>query len=479
MLQLTKTDFIQFLNCPQSFWLRKKRPETYPEGEFSAFLQKLVRDGYAVEDYVRLLFEARADSTDHIFQAEFRHDSGLFARADVLELRPDGLAHLYEVKSSTSVKTDVAHNHIKDACFQMVVAERAGQKIDGVSIIHVNSVYVRQGNVIPDQLLTIEDVTVQAGAMQAETEQEMEQAIALLALDEIDQSSCDCRTKSRANHCDAFAHFNADVPEPSIYSLPRLSEKKRGELLDMGILDLRDVPDDYALSAPQLAVVATVKAGAPQIDLGTITGFIGALKYPLYFFDYETYASAIPMIDGISPYEHLPVQYSLHVLSEDSDLGHFDYLAESAQLPLELVKKLRRHIGDAGSVVSWHAAFEKTRNKELAARYPDHADFLLGLNERMVDLEDLFKTAYVDARFNGYTSIKKVLPVICPELSYSELEVQDGTGAMEAWERLVDPQTSDAEREQIATALRRYCELDTFAMVEIFRFLLRLIRGSC
>lgn len=475
MLQLTKTDFIQFLNCPQSFWFRKKRPEIYPEGEFSAFLQKLVRDGYAVEGFVRLLFEARAGSVHHIFQAEFAHDSGVFARADVLELRPDGLAHLYEVKSSTSVKTDAAHNHIKDACFQMVVAERAGQKIDGVSIIHVNGNYVRQGHVVPDQLLAIEDVTVQARAMQSETEQEIERAINLLALDEIDQSSCDCRAKSRANHCDAFAHFNVDVPEPSIYSLPRLSEKKRGELLDMGILDLRDVPEDYGLSGPQLAVVASLKAGAPQIDITAITDFIGVLKYPLYFFDYETYASAIPVIDGISPYEHLPVQYSLHVLSESGDLTHFDYLAEKAHLPLELVENLRRHIGDTGNVVSWHATFEKTRNKELAARYPDHADFLLGLNERMVDPEDLFKTAYVDARFNGYTSIKKVLPVICPELSYAELDVQDGTGAMEAWERLVDPNTTDAERRQIAIALRRYCELDTFAMVEIFRFLQRLI----
>lgn len=97
------------------------------------------------------------------------------------------------------------------------------------------------------------------------------------------------------------------------------------------------------------------------------------------------------------------------------------------------------------------------------------------MNDRMVDLEELFKTAYVDARFNGYTSIKNVLPVLCPGLSYSELEVRDGTGAMEAWARLVAADTSDEERTHIAQALKRYCALDTLAMVEIFRFLQCLI----
>ena len=254
-----------------------------------------------------------------------------------------------------------------------------------------------------------------------------------------------------------------------------VTEKKRIELLGLGVIDLRDLPDDYSLSPPQRAVVEAVRSGAPVVDVEAISAFIGALKYPLYFFDYETYSSAIPVMDGISPYEHLPVQYSLHIMGENGDLQHLDYLAESARLPLELVETLRQHVGNVGSFISWHAPFEKSRNRELAARYPDHAEFLNGLNDRMVDLEDLFKMAYVDARFNGYTSIKKVLPVLCPKLSYAELDVQDGTGAMEAWARLVDAETPEDERAQIASALRQYCELDTLAMVEIFRFLQRVI----
>ena len=99
--------------------------------------------------------------------------------------------------------------------------------------------------------------------------------------------------------------------------------------------------------------------------------------------------------------------------------------------------------------------------------------FLTDINDRMVDLEDVFKAAYVDVRFDGSTSIKKVLPVICPELSYNDLVVQDGTSAMESWERMINADGEDAD--QIASALLSYCERDTFAMVEIYRFLTGLV----
>ncbi len=87
----------------------------------------------------------------------------------------------------------------------------------------------------------------------------------------------------------------------------------------------------------------------------------------------------------------------------------------------------------------------------------------------MVDLEDVFKTDYVDARCDGSTSIKKVLPVVCPHLDYSDLDVQDGSAAMEAWERMLNAEPEEAER--IAGSLLRYCDRDTFAMVEIYRLL--------
>jgi hypothetical protein len=53
-LKLTKTDFIQYLNCPESLWLLKNKPEIYPKGEFSLFLEKLIKEGYEYDYIINL-----------------------------------------------------------------------------------------------------------------------------------------------------------------------------------------------------------------------------------------------------------------------------------------------------------------------------------------------------------------------------------------------------------------------------------------
>lgn len=470
-MQITKTDFIHYLNCAKSLWLLKRDPDHYPNGDFSVFLQKLTREGYEVERYVRQHFENEGRSAD--FQAIFETEGGLFARADALERTADGRTVLYEVKSSTSVKTDAAHNHLKDACFQKICAERAGQPIDQIYLVHLNGDYERNGEVDPAELLIFADVTDDVRALERETTAEIDAALELLGEIELDRDGCSCLHKSRANHCDTFSIFNPDVPSPSIYSLPRLSAKKRADFIANGIFDLGKVPAGCPLSANQEVVLMAAQSGEPQIDLAEIRRFFAELRFPLYFFDFETYASAVPFVDRASPHKHFPVQYSLHVLGADGSLAHKEFLEREARLPDRLIDRMEADIGPEGSIVSWHASFEKTQNREMAKWFPNKAEFLHGLNDRMVDLEDVFKTAYVDARFDGSTSIKKVLPVICPDLGYGDLDVQDGSSAMEAWERMVKAEPDEADG--IAGPLLNYCERDTYAMVAIYRFLKGLI----
>ena len=121
-------------------------------------------------------------------------------------------------------------------------------------------------------------------------------------------------------------------------------------------------------------------------------------------------------------------------------------------------------------------SFEKARNREMAELYPAHRAALEDINERMFDLEDVFKEAYADVNFCGSTSIKKVLPVVCPHLSYKDLAVQDGTQAMEQWFAMLE-ETNEQARSAIRKNLLAYCEMDTFAMVEIYNTLLRVCEG--
>lgn len=471
-MHITKTDFIQYLNCPKSLWLLKNDPEKYPREEISEFMQKLIREGYEVERFVQEFFESNGNF-EVDFQREFKAEDGLYARTDGFEIRKDGTTALYEIKSSTSVNTDSKHNHVKDACFQKICAGRAGQHIDLVYLVHLNGEYIREGEINTNDMLVFADITEKVEEIELETNEEIDAALQFLASNQ-DLQGCSCREKSRGNHCESFAVFNPDIPNPSIYSLPRLGEKKRIDLLSKGLIGLDTVPDDYELSEIQRLVVKSAKTGTPQINEAAIREFLSDLKFPLYFFDYETFKSAVPILDGIGPHQQIPVQYSVHILEKDGALSHKEYLEREARLPDRLVERMEKDIGSCGSIVSWHASFEKMVNREMGKRYPNKVAFLSDLNDRMVDLEVVFKVNYVDARFGGSTSIKNVLPVVCPDLDYGELNVQDGGSAMETWLRMI--KAPQKESDELADDLLKYCKLDTLAMVEIFRFLARLVK---
>ena len=243
-MRLTKTDFLRYLHCPKSLWILKREPENDPQGDSSAFDGKRARDGYEIERHVRQLLES-TDCTVN-FQQVFETGDGLYARADAVERTANGETVLHEIKFSTRVKD----NHVRDACFQKICAERAGQQIDRVSLIHLNGDYVREGEIDPGKLLIFADITGDVDEIEDKTIDEIGNALEFLA-SEIDRDRCSCLENSRGNHCETFAYFNPGVPKPSIYSLPRLSAGKREELVSRGIFSLGGIPDDFGLTEPQ------------------------------------------------------------------------------------------------------------------------------------------------------------------------------------------------------------------------------------
>jgi len=205
---------------------------------------------------------------------------------------------------------------------------------------------------------------------------------------------------------------------------------------------------------------------------------IAQLEYPLYFLDYETYPAAIPVFDGCFPYQQVTFQYSLHIQKEPGGpLIHKEYLHTEATSPLRsIAASLRKDIGDSGSVIVWNQSFEGGRNNELANALPEMEDFLFGLNVRFFDLMKIFSNQfYVHKAFKGKTSIKKVLPVLCPELSYDGLGIRDGGAACNAWKMMIFDDISPDQKQLVAQDLLAYCKLDTYAMVAILSVLQKTV----
>jgi hypothetical protein len=131
---------------------------------------------------------------------------------------------------------------------------------------------------------------------------------------------------------------------------------------------------------------------------------------------------------------------------------------------------------DDGTVLVWHDSFEKARNKEMASSFPEFSKFLKSLNDRIVDMERVFNPdhgCYHDPKFTGKSSLKTILPVICPDFYFhSDLDISDGMMASILWYNFLD--SSDSEPSTLLrTQLLEYCKLDTLAMVKILEFLIR------
>jgi CRISPR/Cas system-associated exonuclease Cas4 (RecB family) len=493
MPMLSKSSYLRYLKCPRYMWLwEHRRQEVATPLDMAS--ERRIEEGERVEELARTLFpngrrvrsfhERGAERTRRftekgetcLFQATAFAD-GLLAMADVLQFNPDlDVWDIFEVKGSTSVKSP----HLQDVTFQALAFEHAGYKIGKTSIIHINKSYVRRGPIDVAGFLAVTDVTARSVGLQDAVAASIVKAKAVLGLSaapSIADFPCTCSPED----CLCASLCFPDLPRQSIFVLQRMTTKKARSHYEQGIRTLHDVPDELSLSAAQKNQVRAARNGAPMIDRAAIKRKLDSLPYPLYFLDYETFAASIPPFDDFKPYQVMPFQFSLHIMeTPTAEPIHVDYLAPEFRNTIpDLCRSLRRSIGDSGAVVVWNKRFEMTRNDEMSKVSPDDAAFLASLNGRMFDLMDIFvDQLYVDVRFSGSCSIKDILPVLVPSLSYKELPIREGTGASVSWYRMCEPATTDEERTRTRNDLLEYCKLDTLAMVAILRCLTSLANAD-
>lgn len=443
---LSKSDYMMFLRQPAWLWLKKNDPKKLPQVDAST--QALFSLGHQFEPYAEAAFsegvtlgfsdyaeylslpkrtqDAINSGAKVLFQPRFEWQN-FTCICDIVSFVGDKEVDLYEIKASTGVRAD----HEFDLAFQTAVLEGAGLKVRNIYVIHVNNQYVRRGAIEADKIAHTEDVTAKVRQQGDYTAINMPLAL----------SSAQQKT----------------MPDPSP-DLAKLGSKQ--SWLQVYETLFPPVPKEYPADI------------APTIQHDEVKNFLNQLKYPLYFLDYETLMSLVPYFDGHRPYQQVPFQYSLHILeSPESELEWRGYLHRDNSDPARpLTKQLIQDIGDSGTVLVWYQGFEKARNTELGEMLPEHKDAMEAINNRVVDLMVPFKNKlYDDPRFEGSASIKKVLPVLCPELSYKELGIQEGGSAQRLWmEAVLDEKRAD-QKDQILSDLVEYCKLDTFAMVEIYR----------
>lgn len=488
---LSKSNFMQFLRCACELWLAKQRPDLVPptdpglqrlfdEGNIvDAWAQKLYPGGVSVDGFGKAAAEKTRKAIEGgatiLLQPTFMAGE-LTCRCDILVKNEDGSWDIHEVKSSTTPKEE----HTFDLAFQRTCLEGAGIRVERTFIVHINNQYVKQGEIDPEQLFARADITHEVLDAQPLAKKEITKALEVLHWDKM--PSLDLLSACRnPGECEFLSCYWPEITDKHLYSIAAsLPRKQLIAFLERGLLKPEQVPADVMTD---MHGVRLPSAESPKpvisIDKKAILSELNDLHFPLYFLDYETVHPAVPTFDGYRPYQQAVFQYSVHVLkAPDAELEHFEFLAEEGGDPaVAVTDSLAAHIGPKGSVIVWNAVFEASRNVELAELVPVHAAFLASVNARMFDLMMIVRKGYyVDSRFGGSASIKKVLPVLCPELSYDALAIHEGETASASWNVLTDPKTPPERKLTLKKDMLAYCGLDTFAMVAIYRKFLEAIQ---
>ncbi len=316
----------------------------------------------------------------------------------------------------------------------------------------------------------------------------------------------------------------ADV-EPHIFDLYFGGALKRkgafliDELIAEGKASLFDIPDEALTGIRgerQKLQIECTRSGKEWIS-PELKDFLGGVKFPLFFIDFETCRLAVPMHRGLRPFEQVAFQWSCHVVeSLDQPPKHAEWINVEPRFPnFDFARSLMEQIGDDGTVFVW-AQHEQTTLKDILdqmkrlevkdASLEKWLDLMVNSPEtqgRMVDMNRLALSYYFHPKMRGSTSLKYVLPAVweassevrklpwlapyvkerdgkllspyevlaTTKIGDEEECVREGTAAMSAYQEMLfgEGARDAAVQASWRSLLLKYCQLDTLAMVVVFR----------
>jgi hypothetical protein len=491
MRNLSKSKILAFRQCPKRLWLEIHKPELRDDSGSEA----VFAIGHQVGEIARRIYdpegtgvtidindlghgEALAQSAvllaqglTPVFEAGVTIE-GALAYADVMlpDLTDGTLAwKMIEVKSSSSVK-DYQRD---DIAVQTFIATSMGIRLSSISLAHIDNSFIYPGDGDYRGLLKENDLTEEALSRSGEAAEWIAGAHAVVALTEEPEISTgpQCNNPFTCGFCE-YCNRDQEVgpkPEYPLSSLPRFHWRKHELMEELGIDDLRMVPDEY-LSDIQAHIKKHTVAGSVFFDAAGAAADLAPYGFPAYFLDFETIRMRVPIWKGTTPVLQIPFQFSLHILDANGSLLHHGFLDLSGDDPsLACAQLLVNLCGDHGPVYVYRASFECGRIQELAARFPDLSPALEAIIARIVDLLPIARSRYYHPSQHGSWSLKAVLPAAIPDLSYDDLDgVQDGNMAGVAFMEAIDPSTTAERKKELENQLVEYCKLDTFAMVRLW-----------
>jgi len=481
---LTKSKYMVGLQCPKHLWILFHQKDKIPEIDEQT--QHKFDQGHLVGEFAKSLFPNGIDidtsdfkknleeskklltSGKPIFEAGFMFDR-LYSRADILQPIKKDTFDLIEVKSSTEVKDE----NIDDVTFQKYCYEKSGIKIRKCFLMYVNNEYIKKGDIKPQDFFKKEDITLNVNERIEWIDEKIKEMFKVIDSKDIPNTKINLCCKD-PYECPLLDDCWSFLPEPNIFNLYYGKKKVLFELFESGVKVVSDIPSDFKLNDKQKIQHKCEKNNQIHIDKKGINSFLKTLKYPLYFLDFETYGTVIPLYDNLKPYQQIPFQFSLHTIDKKGTKPkHYSFLTKGTDDPRdEFIKELKNLLGTKGSIIVYNQGFEQGKLNEIAEFLPKYKPWVNQTIKRMVDLLKPFRDfSYYNPKQKGSCSLKKVLPALTGK-SYQGMEIAEGGTASLRYLYSVHgaydgTKASPEEVKKIREDLEKYCCLDTEGMIWI------------
>jgi hypothetical protein len=352
----------------------------------------------------------------------------------------------------------------------------SGIDLKDISIVYINNQYIKEGDLDILQLFKIESVFDQVLEFLPRIPNEVNRLQNVIKSPEVPKINIGPHC-SDPYDCDFKGTCWRHVPEYSVFDIANLGVNKKFDLYNKGVITIDQIDlNASSLSSNQVLQIQSEINGTTHIDVEKIRNFTNGLNYPLYFLDFETIRSALPIYDGTRPFQQLVFQYSLHIKkSPHSPIEHCEYLADPYQDPrIKFINQLIEDSKTSGDIIVYNIIFEKNRIIDLIDAFPIYTNELKGIVDRLKDLMIPFqKKWYYSPEMRGKHSLKNILPALFPGDSYDDLEIKDGGTASNTFLSIVNG-TFEGDIEEKRRQLLDYCEMDTLAMVKILDKLLEI-----
>jgi hypothetical protein len=395
---------------------------------------------------------------------------------DVLQVK-NKQVEVYQIFSSVSM-IDL---HYYEATFILQFLQENGYKINKIFLVCINKDFVL-ADIITSEFLKIKEVTQPCKTLMPRINKRIDYYKTVLeseVVPEVDiglycfkPDKCSCK-----NAC-----WPDELKTDSIFELRAMRVTKKLGYYYKDIKSIEQIvsKDGHKLPTDVLIQIDSAMKNQIAIHPAKIQEWFSKLGSDnlVFSLDFETIISVLPIAPGDSSFSRIPFQFSVHKFdSREDDFSEQTFLAspkKSIDSRKEFAEALIDAIGNSNiPIIAYNATFERSVIKDLVKKLPEMSSKLKAINSRIFDLMEIFKERwYYDPRFKGSYSLKTIVPVFCPDLSYVDLEISNGIDAGIQYRRLAS--SNQKESEAIRKALLKYCSMDTYSLLRIFQFLKKL-----